>query len=273
MKNIEKKNYNKKSGAKAVIITLIVIFLLVAGGLVTLIFGFPKTMGDICYSMGFNSFASKLYNTSYEKDKDINMLYFSLNCAIKAQNYGLIIKQFEKLHNTSDYSNFIAFIDEENEKIDDYPLIKAAMLNEDNYLKNQYIIALIAKEKVDDAFAFALADGLEINVSYNNLGNFLYGNFLGQSEEFLQRNFFTQLDGRDNSLDVEITAYFNRIYTEFRAQYNSVADEYVIAMGNRLVYVGETLKGMCNKVGVEFSEELTNIMIEVNANIADKLMS
>ncbi len=272
MKNAVKKNYNKKSGAKAVVITLLIIFVLLAGAVCTLIFGFPKTTGDICYSLGFDKWACKLYNTSYERDGDINTLYSSLNCAIKSGDNGLIISQYEKMHSNKEYAGFINFIDEQNSKVEETPLIKASLLNEDNYLKNKYVIALIDEGQAGKAFEFALNDGIKAEPTCTVLGNFLLGNFARLDKQFVLDNFFEVLQGRTQSLVDECKAYFDDVYNLFKDNYNIVSDEYIIAVGNRAVYVGETINQLNLTAGKTAESNITSLIKEVNDNIASKLM-
>ncbi len=273
MENTEKKNYNKKhSGFWSVVITLSVIMVLAVAVVITLIFAFPKTMGDFCYSMGFNEYACKLYNKDYEKGGDINSLYSSLNCAIKGKNDTLIISQFEKFYKNEEYYDFVGFIDNQNSKIQDTSLIKASLLNEDNYLKNNYVLALINKGQVQDAFNFALADGVKQEITYSNFGNYLFGNFVNETKGFIQSKFFDVLDGQTQPLKDELLNYFNSLYNEFKKQYTEVEEMYIIALGNRISYVGESINLMLKKVGQPVDENIITIVTEVNDNLADKLM-
>ena len=272
MEKTEKKNYNKKNGVLPVIITLLIVFVVLASIWLVMAFVFPKTWGNLMYSIGFDTYAEKLYVRDYNKNGDINSLYTSLNIAIKLEDDEKIEELFEELHNNKEYDNFIAFIDGENAKLKEEPLIKASLLNEDNYLKNKYVKALINLNKVDEAFEFAVKDGMNLVPEYNNIGNFLFGNFITSKGVLLKDNFNTVLEGKSTKLLDEFYTCFNNLVAEFKSEYNKVDVCYIVSLGNRAQLVGKTLNSVLVALGFDEDVTISETLVEINENLSTKLM-
>ena len=267
-----KKNYDKKSGFWPVFITLLIVGVLVGSAWCLMAFVFPKTFADFTYSIGLESYAQKLYVRDWEKSEDINSLYSALNISIKTENNEKTIELYEEFYADDEYADFVAFIDSENLKLDETHLIKASLLNEDNYLKNKYVSALIAENKIQKAFEFALQDNFNITPTCVNLGNFLFGNFVTREGVLLKDNFDVVLDGRSTSLLDDFYTYFNTLVAEFEKDYNNVETFYIISAGNRLQLVGNTINAILEDLGQEKDNQIVEKLSEINENLSTKLM-
>ena len=234
-------------------------------------FVYPKTLGDFVYSIGLNSYASKLYERDYEKSKDLNSLYSALNLSIKTNDNKKVITLFEKFYSDNEYYKFVHFINQQNLSLEEEPLIKASLLNEDNYLKNKYVEALIKENNEDKAFLFALNDDLNLQPEYNNLGNFLYANFLN-TESILKNKFNVVLNNRTTTLLSDFYVCFNNLCDEFEQQYNNVEVYYIVSVGNRAQLIGNTINTILVSLGQQSDAEITAALSEINDNLGTKLM-
>lgn len=267
-----KKNYDKKSGFWPVFITLVVVAVLVAGAWCLMAFVLPKTFADFTYSIGMENYAQKLYVRDWKTSEDINSLYSALNIAIKNNDSDNIIELYELFSSDNEYENFVKFIDAENLKIDESPLIKASLLNEDNYLKNRYISALICENKIQKAFEFALQSEINLSPNCKDMGNFLFGNFATNQGFLLKDNFDVVLDGRTTSLLTDFYTYFNALVNEFEKDYNNVETFYIVSVGNRIQLVGNTINSLLEELGQEKDSQINEKLSEINENLSTKLM-
>lgn len=226
---------NKKT---AILITSIVcgIIVIMAGLYLLFAFVFPYTLAREVYDMGFNTYALTLYDRAYDKDNDnIDALYMALNLSIKLDRNAETEKYFEEFCAKPNYAKYVVEIDKANAKKDVEPLIKSTLLSEDNYLKNRYVKALIAIDKVDKAIDFC-ANSVAQNPTIFNLSNYYYSNFANDSLSLEQLNFL-----RDDGVYDDIKDYFNVLTEDFKA--NDTLDRVPerVCAGNRIITVGNNL--------------------------------
>ena len=171
--DVENKNENLTNGRsieKQILVVFsktiaIVLVLMFATVFYASIFS-PQSMAKFTGSLGMKN-ASLYYSTvQYNRDKNINSLYIVINKSIELKKYKNIEKYCVKLFEKQDYYDFIAYVETKNindvvngnsSNIDKINLM-ISLSNEDMYLKNKYVDALVHRNKVQQAFEFAKND-------------------------------------------------------------------------------------------------------------------
>ncbi len=211
---VENKNENLTNGRsveKQILVVFsktitIVLILMFAAVFYASIFA-PQSMAKFTGSLGMKN-ASLYYSTvQYNRDKDINSLYIVINKSIELKKYKNIEKYCEKLFEKQDYYDFIAYVETKNindvtngnsSSIDKINLM-ISLSNEDMYLKNKYVDALIHRNKVQQAFEFAKNDlqTLDSELTLQSRLHWCYSNlfllndlhFLDESQLILIENY------------------------------------------------------------------------------------
>lgn len=269
LKQLEEKNLNK-SKLPIVIVCIILSVVILFGGMWALFaFAFPSKLADFAYNINLNGYALKLYERDYNKNKDINSLYMALNIEIKRENSEGIVEKYEEFKQLSYYNDFVKNVDAENLKIEEKPIVKASLLNEDNYLKNRYIKALVKLNKGEKAFSFAKNDLLNLNPTFDNLGNYLFGAFCGDNATQYVDDFNASVGAyEDNPLILAIEDYLDKLDTLFDG-YLTFDKTYSYAIGNRIMEVGGDLLNLYKVEligGAKDYEHVQNIMGKVTKN-------
>lgn len=270
VKKLEQKNLNKSK--LPLIITCIVISLVIIVGGLWLLYAFalPGRLANFAYNINMESYALKLYMRDYDKNKDVNSLYMALNIEIKHNNSDGIVEKYETFSNLAVYYDFVKKVDEDNLKLDEQPIVKASLLNEDNYLKNRYIKALVDLKKNDKAFDYAVSVLMNLEPTSTDLGNYVFGSFCDKEvvETFVE-DFNVAIGGYDNRPLINvIESYFDKLDAEFE-NYLNFDKTYVYAMGNRIMEVGADLLELykSDKLGgSRDSEHVTSVMEKVTKN-------
>lgn len=227
---------NKKT---AILISVVVASLLIVavGVYLLLAFVFPYTLAGGMYDMGFNTYAIKLYDRAYAKDNDnIDALYMALNLSIKLDYSDKVVEYFEEFGEKPNYASYVSKIDEANSKKQVEPLIKSTILNEDNYLKNRYVKALITLNKVDEAVEFC-KNSIKSNPTTFDMANYYYANFAIDTLSTEQLRFLL-----DDGIYSNLQNYFNLLEEDFVSSYSledRVAER--VCAGNRIITVGGNL--------------------------------
>ncbi len=159
----------------------------------------PQSMAKFTGSLGMKN-ASLYYSTvQYNRDKNINSLYIVINKSIELKKYKNIEKYCVKLFEKQDYYDFIAYVETKNindvvngnsSNIDKINLM-ISLSNEDMYLKNKYVDALVHRNKVQQAFEFAKNDlqSLDIELTLQSRLHWCYSNlFLLDDLQFFDDN-------------------------------------------------------------------------------------
>ncbi len=265
---------NGKIVVKYSLITFLICSALLISILIVLAVAFPKTMGDLMYNMGFKYNAISFYEKSYSRTEDINELYKIVNLSISTENDDKLIKNYEILLNRKAYNEFIDFINETNSKKDVSNLIKSSLLNEDDYLKNKYVKALINKNEIEKAIKFTNDNLTNLDeVDYLNLGCYAVSNFLndtlienGDVVKFFESNY------KETEILVKnkLGQYFENLVTSFNTNSDSNEKAYLIAMAKRINLVGENIKFLNSTISTDYSNENINSkIIEVNKKLAE----
>ena len=278
VKQLENKKYHKNY-TPIIVVCIVVAFVTMCVTTWVLLANLaPAKLGGFVYRLNWDTYAQKLYEKDYSKSGEVNSLYMALNISIKHNNDDKIVELFEEFYKHDSYESYIAAVDESNLKTETAPAIKATLLNEDNYLKNHYIQALINKNEDNKAFQFAVRETLNMSPEYNNIGNYLFSNFC--KEDVLVRfyhNFRNPVYG-ENMLVVDMFNYMEAVNDEFLSCFQNRANEtYSWAMGNRVLQVGANVLAICEKLeieetdGIAIVEDTKTIMNNINQKF--KLMT
>ena len=159
---------------------------------------------------------------------------------------------YEVFEASEGYDKYIEYVDAQNLKQDMKPMIKATMLNEDNYLKNQYIQSLIDLDKNENAFEYAFNREILEQPEYNDIGNYLYNNFCkkGNIDNFYDN--FRAMSDSGNMLLMDIYYYMVNVNDEFLTGFTNQTEQvYLWSMGNRVLQVGTNVLALCEKLNIE----------------------
>lgn len=267
VKQLEKKNYNRGKVWIAIVCIVLAVVLLCGGTWLVFAFAYPNKLAEFTYNRGWDSYALKLYDRDYKKSNDINSLYMSLNINIKHDKYSGVVAKFETFYAGSQYKDFVKTVDEENMKSNLKPAVKATLINEDNYLKNKYIKALISTQENDKAFRFAMKETINTTPTIDNMGNYLYGEFCktGVIDAFADNFNATLSSVEDKPIVTVLEEYFDALNTEFLNNFQVADQAYVWASGNRILAVGADLLNLYEKgVGSLDDAHVKEIMNNVN---------
>ena len=229
-------------------------------------FVFTKTTADLMYNIGSDKIASKLYYKTYEKTGDIEYCYKALNISISQGYNEKIVGYYEVLIVDDEYADFINSLRSHNEKLDIGLLEKSSLLNEENFLINKYVKALIELGKEGDALVIAVDNFVSYNQwTFKNQGVYALSGFVANNSHIFDDNY----DGLDGELIEEMQEYFNNTYEIFVANKNedsSIDKAYLLALGNRIINVGQDINALYgNDASVSaLKESNVIIMIEVN---------
>lgn len=257
-------NY-KKTILRTGLFTLLCLFVLSVGVWLVMFFIFPKTLGDFCYDLGIENMSANLYYRDYSRSGDIGSIYKSLNIEIKNKDNDKIIKYYIEFTQDDEYLEFMNQYKSRNENLNIGILEKSLILNEHNYLTNQYISALIASDQDNKAFNIAL----NLFKEYNNFtltdqGVYAFNQFL------TTQNFDRMPDGYTKTIKESIQEYLDNcvdIFNQNISTSDNLTKSYLIALGNRIIVVGHninTIYGENNDVQKEIN---SSTLLDINEKI------
>ena len=256
----------KKTILRTSLWTLLILFVLSVMLWLVMFFIFPKTLGDFCYSLGAENMAANLYYKDYERTNDIISVYKSLNIEIKLRDNDKIIKYYVEFTEDEEYSEFIELYKVRNEQLNIGILEKSTMLNEDNYLSNHYISALISTGQTNKAFNLAI--GLFKNYNEFTLteqGVYAFKHFI-ESQDFDRVP-----EGYSKSLKLSIQEYFENCVNLFNTKIDTtdvIEKAYLMALGNRIIEVGQNINTLhLTSEDTLQVESNTMLMTEINTKI------
>ena len=148
----------RKSIVKTIWLTILTMILLTIIACVVFVFVFTRQCANFMYDIGCNNIASILYYKSYEDKGDIGDCYKALNISISLGDNEKIVKYYEDFVADDEYEAFMTASLQNSEKLDISVLEKSAILNDRNYLVNNYVKALNETEQVEKAKEIALAE-------------------------------------------------------------------------------------------------------------------
>ena len=129
---------------------------------------FPVVIADLSLQAGNESWASIYYSLDYDRNDNLDSIYKAVNLAIDEGDSSKIAKYYAKFEKNEDYLDYIDKINILNSKsrLIDYP--KSLILNESNFLKQNYVSALFdlgendkAKKYIIDNFRTANPDNFD----------------------------------------------------------------------------------------------------------------
>lgn len=141
--------------------SLITLGILVASALIFVLIMsifFPQNMYRFCDSLGFNKLSYTYAERQYQKSNDINDLHTLIYSAHKIQNDDAIIKYTEILMQSPNYDDFIKYINDLNMSSTNIVMAQVVMSNENNFLKNKYVVALCNAGEFTKACEFTLEE-------------------------------------------------------------------------------------------------------------------
>jgi len=260
----------KKTILKTVLYTLLVLVVLFAIVVMLMFFVFTKNMADFMYNIGWNSMASCLYYKTYEKNDEIIYCYKALNININLNDSDKIIEYFESFVEDNEYDEFMSESKNKSENLKVGNLEKSTLLNDKNYLINHYVKSLIEEERVDDALEVALSEFSSYNeFNLRNQGVYALSPFVSR-QNYEKFNFV--YDGFDEKLILEMQKYFDNAYAIFETNKESdgsLDKAYLIALGNRIIIVGQDINSICRELDINTGVIPSNIemMTAVNNEI------
>ena len=259
------KNY-KNMIIKTSIFTLLSMIVLTIILCLVMTFIFPKNFGDFFYNLGNSNISAQLYYRAYQKDKDINLCYRALNVSISGNDSQKIIEYYTELERNEDYQDFISSIKIKYENLNIAVLEKSAILNEEQYLKNAYIKALILTDNQMDAYSKSLKYFEDyINFDLKNQGVYTLHYFVDNSSI---ANFETVPQGYTLSLIESMQDYFDKtveLFNENKNANTNLTKAYLLALGNRIITVGQNINKVYENLGnTTLNQENIDKMLQIN---------
>lgn len=269
----EKINY-KRILLTTILFTVSAIFVVFLINISLLYFVFPYEFANFCYSMGFDNSSANLYYKDYLKTKNINTCYKALNLKIKCADYDMIVEIYEEFAGHEDYLKFMSKLEDINEMLDDNIFEQSVILNESNFLHKEYIKAMNELDK-DEAFEKAVeVFYLQVDKDLKNNGVYALDVFIKEGQP---KDKFLLAYNSDSSLLFDMQEYFNSLLEIFEnnKQVNTnVEKAYLVALGNKLITVGNNINVIYSEKGINNDlENLNNSnMLNVNAVIKQILL-
>lgn len=237
----------RKSIVKTIWLTILTMILLTIIACVVFVFMFTRQCANFMYDIGCNNIASILYYKSYEDKGDIGDCYKALNISISQGDNEKIVKYYEDFVADDEYEAFMTASLKNSEKLDISVLEKSAILNDRNYLVNNYVKALNETEQVEKAKEIALAEfKLYNSFTFKEQGVYALGQYVSSDSEF----FGVQHNGFDKVLVEEMQVYFDKMVVMFdnaKTAESNTDRAYLVALGNRLINVGQDINSIYTK--------------------------
>ena len=154
---------------------------------------------------------------------------------------------YETFTKDEDYENFMSELKKRNEQLDIGVLEKSSILNEDDYLKNRYIRALIKTKDEQKAYAIAIESFENYkDFAFHNQGVYALNYFLDM-EGF--NNFDIEPANYDKTLIESMKEYFElsvNLFDENKDTSDNLEKAYLISLGNRVIQVGQNINEICS---------------------------
>lgn len=233
----------------------------------------PISMAKFCYNLGFDQLETFFYLKDYEKSGDISSLYKVVVNDYNLKKYDDVEKYYEELENNVQYSQFIEFINEQNQSINTTNLNKSALLNEDSYLKNRYVLSLVYQSKWDKAFTYAVDNFVDYeNYTLRDGGNYLFYYLIDSSNDTILSKCLEN-NGFDDTLYNEFVTYIYQCIGQFNdgfEDYVEADSPYLIALNVRIRQVYLNILSISDNYNLEVPTDLeasvngiSNIVIEL----------
>lgn len=244
-----------KTNYKRVILVtggLTLLALLVAGLIIFLLlfFVFTKDLAKFCYYIGSYNTAGNLYSRIYKKDGGINNCYLALTIDIRNDDYEGIVKNYELFIEDEEYDRFMERITISNQIVAGGVLERSALCNEYQYLEDRYILALIKTRQNTKAFdrAVEMFSAYEY-FTLDTQGYYSLNRFINDDNI---HKFDDEYVGYESILVDSMQEYFNvalDIFNASKTTNNMQTKAQVVALGNRLILVGQNINTIYTKLG------------------------
>lgn len=265
MNKSEESNINKiiiKYSLSTLLV--LIVFSLIAAFAITLIV--PKQVATFAYNQGWHEVAEHYYIKEYEKNENIDSLYNVVIISATNNSYKNIVNYYEKLLNEPEYSALIKSVNENTEKtILGRPqniMALSLLLNEENYLGNKYVGALLELGEFNKAFSFAKNNLVNNNVLLKQQNSFLFGGLINSNNlnnlEF--RHALTQKEDLQNSTIENISTLFENYFNLINTSNQQLEDdELTLIEFAHLLKAKETFKQIAATI-----TEFNNFYLELN---------
>jgi len=266
-------NEDKKLILKTSLITLGIIVLVTIIVFCINILCFPAKTADFLFDLGMKSFASDLYFKEYKNSNDINYLNKALNIKIELGYNENIVEYSEEFFAHDDYSEFISELNQANLETNFNLYTKSKLIAEDNYYKNAYIKALVAIDKVDEAYNFSKSTFDDTTPTFKDLKVYVFSHLIGNIEN---SKFNEKLNDSDEVVLYEkINTYFEDLYELFEVTTVNFAEDeevYIYALSSRILQVGNDLKAIADKAATTLNVAEIEVKLNATANFMQALL-
>lgn len=236
----------------------------------------PKTIAKFSATLGLDRAETYFYTADYARHGDVDSLYKVVVKNYNLKNYAEVEKYYEKLEHHPRYIEFINFVNAENLKVETSNLAKSALLNEDNYLKNRYVISLINNGKVEKAFTYAVEHFKDYtNYTLDSTGNYLFYNLVSLNKKEIYQKFNNSY-GFDDTLYDELTIYVDQCIVQFEngfdPEFNADLDSAkLLALNTRINQVYGDIEKISTALNFSMPNKLPEKVASINA-IASELL-
>lgn len=243
--------------------TFVALVLLLGGAFLTMALFFPRTIANFTYDLGLKEISLHYYEKAYLHSTETDDLFNALNVAIIVNNYDKVVTLYELLEDDENYNKLMNEIDQETESSNLNVTAKSALLNEDNYLKNRYVLALIKTNQTSKAITYTIENFTNENLTMETLGSYTFSQFsknanlLSESLNEVAFGSLTLLQANEN--------YLVELFTLFENNYD-LLNTLTPLQKSKLVYLGNRTLSVANCL-IEWSE-----VVELNIDINDVLM-
>ncbi len=231
--------------------SLAVVFLVMS----TLSFVAPAFMAKKFDEWGMSSFAFGCYDHAYGNSDDINDQYFMFEKSVN-MNYPKYISRYaDKILSHSNLDEFCVATNSINiKKAEDFcrannvigdakTRLLLSVMNEENYIKNKYVSALIQTERLDEAFNFAFDDikdqsvaGVKYDDTFALSSVVKAGKKLTEQEAEVVRVFFDKLKTHVDALSTDgngkLTTFKDMLICERLCEVASTLDVIYTGLSN-----------------------------------------
>ncbi len=246
----------------ALLVSALVMFL-------TLFFVFTKDLANFVYELGNYSFAGDLYARVYQKNGEISDCYLALSLDIRTEDYKGVIENYELFIKDDEYQNFMQTIAKSSGLTAGGLLERSALTNEENYLEDRYILSLIKVGESARAFERAVYRFSDYkNYTFERQGCYSLNRFVGDDIT----KFNEIYNGYETTLIEEIQNYFDLsclIFDAHKADSDTISKAYLIALGNRLIMVGQNINRVYLNLEINADKVNTNNqnLVKINDTI------
>ena len=258
-----KMNHATTVVLKYVLFTILGCSLLMGSSFLVLSWFMPRLVADISYDLGFQNITLHYYEITYDKPNDNDYLYNAVIVSVFAENDEKTISLYEELLAQEQYASLMQEIDQNTKEQDTSNLQKSLLLYEDNYLKNEYITALMQENEFQKALAFAKQYTNLDTVTFGALTPYLY-TFVFTTDNFSQTpvTAFAQGEWETGVLvSQKLSDYYEEMYDLFLLKYadasslTNLEKSEMLVLGRRIGYVANNLLAMNQVVTPVISNE------------------